>query len=462
MKRGFANISFLLVLVTSVFGMVVASAASNINLPFIMASTDGSEGGEGGDSGGGDGGGSTDPGDGSGGGDEPEEPDDPEPVDPPVDDPVDQEPTDPVLPVDPPIDPIVPLPPTECPEGQTLQGGTCVSAEAKTLPVDPQLPLCDGSPQRCITPGGVICEVGQAGHECECAEDMSDCPKHPSLPVVPDPVPKKPLPYCDKVKDDPNYTGSCHDRKDYDEITGLYPCNDGSQEKDWRDCEDAYVPPPKQCDPKTDPNCEPVICPANMTAVEGGDCIPSKCKDGYRLVDGKCVKEDDDDERYKIIIKNINIYETIHNTADFPEVDVIGLSLKNTGEAMVCIMNIDNDWVQCQKFGVPNDGIDENIWRVIETDSNKDYDNGNTGSKNVDDAINGIKSQAFTELDTLDNHDFQIDLAALGINPQGDGLVCLIEDDRNEGTALCEPFKDVDGCRKNKRNCSGFASRWFE
>ena len=108
---------------------------------------------------------------------------------------------------------------------------------------------------------------------------------------------------------------------------------------------------------------------------------------------------------------------------------------------MVCLMNIDNDWVQCQQFGIPNDRINENIWRVIETDSNKDYDNGNTGSEDVDDAINGIKSFDFQELDDLDNHDFNVDLAALGINSQGDGLICLIEDDRNEGTALCEPFK---------------------
>jgi len=41
-------------------------------------------------------------------------------------------------------------------------------------------------------------------------------------------------PYCDQVPDD--YKGSCWDRKDYDEITGLYPCKDGSQVKDWKDC----------------------------------------------------------------------------------------------------------------------------------------------------------------------------------------------------------------------------------
>ena len=39
----------------------------------------------------------------------------------------------------------------------------------------------------------------------------------------------------------------------------------------------------------------------------------------------------------------------------------------------------------------------------------------------------------------MDNLEFDIDLAAVGINPVGDGLVCLINDP--EGTLLCEPFK---------------------
>jgi hypothetical protein len=42
-----------------------------------------------------------------------------------------------------------------------------------------------------------------------------------------------PNPYCDKVG--PNYRGSCHDRKDYSETTGLYHCNDGTQKSDWRE-----------------------------------------------------------------------------------------------------------------------------------------------------------------------------------------------------------------------------------
>ena len=44
-----------------------------------------------------------------------------------------------------------------------------------------KLPKCDGSFQDCVTTNGDVCKAGQGGHECECADDMSDCPKHPSL-----------------------------------------------------------------------------------------------------------------------------------------------------------------------------------------------------------------------------------------------------------------------------------------
>jgi hypothetical protein len=49
-----------------------------------------------------------------------------------------------------------------------------------------------------------------------------------------------PNPYCDLVPD--NYQGACHDRLDYYESgpkSGLYPCNDGTDKADWRDCKDA-------------------------------------------------------------------------------------------------------------------------------------------------------------------------------------------------------------------------------
>jgi hypothetical protein len=51
-------------------------------------------------------------------------------------------------------------------------------------------------------------------------------------------------PYCDLVPD--NYNGSCHDRKDGSDDTGLYTCRDGSHVKDWRDCKDAGKHPDEE------------------------------------------------------------------------------------------------------------------------------------------------------------------------------------------------------------------------
>ena len=44
-----------------------------------------------------------------------------------------------------------------------------------------ELPKCDGSFQDCVTRNHDTCKAGQGGHECECAEDMSDCSNHRSL-----------------------------------------------------------------------------------------------------------------------------------------------------------------------------------------------------------------------------------------------------------------------------------------
>jgi hypothetical protein len=47
--------------------------------------------------------------------------------------------------------------------------------------VSPDLPQCDGSYQDCVTDEGNVCEAGSTSHECECVEDKSDRPNHPSL-----------------------------------------------------------------------------------------------------------------------------------------------------------------------------------------------------------------------------------------------------------------------------------------
>lgn len=48
-----------------------------------------------------------------------------------------------------------------------------------------------------------------------------------------------PNPYCDTEKG--KAARVCHDRLDYDQDTGLYPCNDGTNKVDWKDCKDATI-----------------------------------------------------------------------------------------------------------------------------------------------------------------------------------------------------------------------------
>lgn len=44
------------------------------------------------------------------------------------------------------------------------------------------------------------------------------------------------IPYCDET--DLGYNGTCFDSQDYDEVTGLAPCKDGSQVQNYKDCPD--------------------------------------------------------------------------------------------------------------------------------------------------------------------------------------------------------------------------------
>jgi hypothetical protein len=134
---------------------------------------------------------------------------------------------------------------------------------------------------------------------------------------------------------------------------------------------------------------------------------------------------------------------------DSPDVDIIGLSVDDNGDAMICAMDIDSDRIECQEFAMESQKVNQAFWRVIETDSDKNYDNGNTGSNQIDNAIDAIKSQDFNELNDADNYNFGIDLAWIAINPQGEGVTCLTTDQSGKGKSLCEPFKvssqDVTG-----------------
>jgi hypothetical protein len=90
-----------------------------------------------------------------------------------------------------------------------------------------------------------------------------------------------PNPYCDKVG--PNYRGPCHDRLDYYEggpNDGLYPCNDGTNMYDWRDCKDATK---KDTSPSSDNDNDIPECRNGVTQKCVISAIGLICNPGYDL-----------------------------------------------------------------------------------------------------------------------------------------------------------------------------------
>jgi hypothetical protein len=364
-------------------------------------------------------------------------------------------------------------------------------------------------------------------------------------PVVPEPEPVLPekeeaaLPYCDTPEGEA--APGCHDRYDYDELTGLYPCNDGSQATDPLDCNDASVPPAEE-DPclfdTSLPECQPVDgkcpegygmngdgacfplhpqgCPSGYHSHEDdetGECIPDDepCADGYIMnpdypecgkIDRICAEHPDLDgcpqepcyypaadssstecepqpcppgysrpevvppigcepippkppkppgngngngngEDNDIIIKirneinNINVIKSIvkNNPADF-EVDLVAIGINSDGSAMKCLMDVNRAEANCEEFRVPGDRINGAFKVFIEFESGaKDRAAQNTYLKSLKDDINDID---FIE-DNVENADLGVDLAAIGINPGGQGLECIINLDNEK--AECEEFK---------------------
>ena len=134
--------------------------------------------------------------------------------------------------------------------------------------------------------------------------------------VKPEPVEKKPLPYCDTPEG--KAAKACHDRYDFDDKTGLYPFNYGTQKKNPKDCKDASKPgPPSHCDTlgclgnPPDPNkgcfggqkpgkdglCAPhnpgppIICPTGLAKDSHGKCLhpglgPGPCL--HKEKSGRC------------------------------------------------------------------------------------------------------------------------------------------------------------------------------
>ncbi len=132
-----------------------------------------------------------------------------------------------------------------------------------------------------------------------------------------------PNPYCDEVDD--GYTGSCFDRYDYSDTTGLYPCKDGSQVSDPLDCESTTKP---EMDTSLNelggtaslaPGQVPLENKPCLYDTSLPQCVPvnGECRDGYGMnADARCFPEHskcpdgyhghEDDESGECIPNNIS------------------------------------------------------------------------------------------------------------------------------------------------------------
>jgi hypothetical protein len=85
---------------------------------------------------------------------------------------------------------------------------------------------------------GQTCEVGTSDDPCQDIFYGYDGNYKPGEKIKDSgPAADKPNPYCDTPEG--KAAKVCHDRLDYDEVTGLAPCNDGTQKADYKDCKDA-------------------------------------------------------------------------------------------------------------------------------------------------------------------------------------------------------------------------------
>ncbi len=165
--------------------------------------------------------------------------------------------------------------------------------EVKTK-TEVNLPKCDGTFKDCVTKNGDTCKAGEKSHACECSDDMSDCPNHPSMLSKPD--------------------KSC-----------------------------AFNPDSPKCHPDKDGN-----CPPGFSHNVHGNCFPSgKCPSGFsRHTDdetGKCFR-DHNDHRTIVIEKHTSSSSSSHNLSDkcFGEIKTAWLAKIHRGQNSKVDSIIDN------------------------------------------------------------------------------------------------------------------------
>jgi hypothetical protein len=299
-----------------------------------------------------------------------------------------------------------------------------------------ELPKCDGSFQDCVTDDGNICTAGQGGHECECAEDMSDCPNHPSLKETPPAAPDQDclfdpsLPKCT-----PPPGEDCPEGFFTNEDGQCFPAHPNGCPKGYHSHEDdesgRCIPNSTPCDPGYVINPDYPEC--RQKAAVCHEHPEAKVCGGRGGGDG-----DDDDTIIKIRnnINNINVIKTtVKNDPAAFEVDLVAIGMNSDGSAMKCLMDVNRAEADCEEFAVPSDRVSGTITEFIE------YESGANDRAQQNSYLNSLKQNindiGFIE-DNVDNKDLGVDIAATGINQDGKGMECLINTD--EDKAECEEF----------------------
>lgn len=260
-------------------------------------------------------------------------------------------------------------------------GVTTTTTKQENKAVAADLPKCDGSAQDCITPNGDTCLKGQGGHECECADDMSDCPNHPSViakaaatsqddidPCLLDPSdPVCPEPDPDTQECPPGYAqnedGNCFPLHPEGCPSGYH----GHEDDETGRC----IPNSTPCDPGYEFNDDHSNCEKEHFTCDGKpSVVPCKDRD-----DNNDNDHDHDhhtgDHNKDIIIKHITnkkVVEKIVESDNNLDIDqtIVAISY-DEGKGLNCVIMEDNDG-QCETFDVDVDKGKDPFLAVVQFD----------------------------------------------------------------------------------------------
>jgi hypothetical protein len=341
--------------------------------------------------------------------------------------------------------------------------------ESEPVPKSIPAPLPEPEPESELS---IECPDGST------AATAAECPSEPE---------KEPLPYCDSPEG--KTAPACHDRYDYDENTGLYPCNDGSQVPDPLDCTAPAPEPPGPPDDDclfdtSQPQCVPLPgetdCPEGFGTNEDGRCFPlhERCTSGYH--------SHEDDESGECIPNSTPCNPGYVMNPDYPSCDKKERVCADNPDADVCKpfelpeeckvypypagcpprttvcdpsypddetcfhpndVDIDCDEIKQRDFTVkPPDkhkfDVDGDGTGCESDGSDNGNGNGNrngNGNSDIDIIIKNINNHVtINKIVKTDPAAFEVDLVAMGINSDGTAMKCMM--DVNKAEADCEEF----------------------